>query len=269
MKRYKRVLTIAGSDSGSGAGIQADLKTFAALECFGTTVVTAITAQNTLGIQSIYPLPATVVAAQIDAILSDIGCDAIKIGMVYEREIIEMIHQKLSAIPPLPIVLDPVIYAKGGISVLKKEAIRAIKHLFSLSLLITPNLTEASLLLDYPVETEKQMEKAALDLLQMGANNVLLKGGHLSEGKGNDCFCSKNGEISWLKHPEVNTCNHHGTGCTLSSAIAAFLTREYTLKDAIQAAKRFLHATLLAGKDYRLGSGHGPLHHFYAFWRET
>lgn len=267
MKRYQKVLTIAGSDSGGGAGIQADLKTFAALECFGTTVVTAITAQNTRGVASVFPLPAKIVQQQLDAIFSDIGTDVIKIGMLSTHEIIKTVSDKLTSITPIPIVLDPVLSAKDGTPLLKKEAIDTLIKLFPLCLLITPNLPEASLLLGYPIERKEQMEKAALDLLEMGANHVLLKGGHLSTGQGKDCFCSKGGVINWIEQPTVKTKNVHGTGCTLASAIAAFLAKEYPLLKAIQAAKLFLYSALLAGAKYELGSGHGPLHHFYTTWK--
>jgi hydroxymethylpyrimidine/phosphomethylpyrimidine kinase len=268
MKRYQRVLTIAGSDSGGGAGIQADLKTFAALECFGTTVITAITAQNTQGIHAIFPLPASIVTEQLDAIFADIGSDAIKIGMLFDSDIIKVVTQKLSTLSPIPIVLDPLMRAKGGFFLLKPEAVDSLKKLFPLSLLITPNLIEASMLLGYQLDKKEQMEKAALDLLDMGANNILLKGGHLLEEQGSDCFCSKTGEISWMKQPVVQTKNTHGTGCTLAAAIAAFLAKKYPLKEAIQEGKRFFHSALLAGAKYELGSGYGPLHPFYAFWRQ-
>lgn len=269
MKRYPRVLTIAGSDSGGGAGIQADLKTFAALECFGTTAITAVSAQNTQGVWSIFPLPSLVVSQQLDAILSDIGSDAIKIGMLFDDKIIETVYQKLSLISSLPIVLDPLLWAKDSSLLLKQGAIHSLKKLFPLSLLITPNLMEASELLGYRLDRKEQMEKAALGLLRMGANNVLLKGGHLLKGQGCDCFCSKTGEVSWFEQPVVKTKNTHGTGCTLASAIAAFLARKYPLKEAIKQGKAFLHSSLLAGAQYELGSGHGPLHPFHAFWRDS
>jgi hydroxymethylpyrimidine/phosphomethylpyrimidine kinase len=269
MKRYQKVLTIAGSDSGGGAGIQADLKTFAALECFGTTVVTAITAQNTRGVASVFPLPASIVRQQLDAIFSDIGTDAIKIGMLTTLEIIITVRDKLTSIPHIPVVLDPVLCAKDGTDLLKKDALEALIKLFPHCLLITPNLPEASKLLSYPIERKEQMEKAALDLLKMGANHVLLKGGHLLKAQGKDCFCSKTGVITWVEHPRVKTKNNHGTGCTLASAIAAFLAKKYPLIDAIHAAKLFLYSALLAGAKYELGSGHGPLHHFYASWRKS
>jgi hydroxymethylpyrimidine/phosphomethylpyrimidine kinase len=268
MKRYRKVLTIAGSDSGGGAGIQADLKTFAALECFGTTVMTAVTAQNTLGVQSIFPLPTSIVSNQLDAIFSDIGSDAIKIGMLFNQEIIEVVNQRLASITSIPVVLDPVMCAKGGSLLLKRDAIHSLRKLFPLSTLMTPNLMEASEFLGYQIDRKEQMEQAALDLLGMGAKNVLLKGGHLSKGRGCDCFCSQGGEISWFEHPVVKTKNTHGTGCTLASAIAAYLAKKYLLKEAIKQAKHFLHSALLAGAHYELGSVCGPLHPFYAFWRE-
>ena len=271
MKRltYRKVLTIAGSDSGGGAGIQADLKTFAALECFGMTVITALTAQNTLGVQSIFPVPASMVEQQLEAILSDMGADAIKIGMLFDSAITEAVADKLSRLSPIPIVLDPVLNAKGGATLLKKEAIHSLKKLFPLALLITPNLVEASQLLGYRIDRKEQMEKASLDLLSMGANHVLLKGGHLLEGRGTDCFCSKTGQIHWMEQPFIETKNTHRTGCALSSAIAAFLARKYPLKEAIREAKLFLSSALAAGAEYEFGSGHGPLHPFYAFWRES
>lgn len=268
MKKYRRALTIAGSDSGGGAGILADLKTFAALECFGMTVVTAVTAQNTRGVQSVFPLPASIVREQLDSIFSDIGADVIKIGMLFNDEIIEAVTDRLSTVSTVPIVLDPVMCAKGGTSLLKQEAINALKKLFPLSLLITPNLTEASVLLGRKLYKKEQMEKASFDLLDMGANHVLVKGGHLIEGQGSDCFCSKSGEIEWFDQPSIQTKNTHGTGCTLASAIAALLAKKHPLKEAIREAKLFLHAALRAGANYELGTGHGPLNPFHAIWKE-
>lgn len=257
---YLRALSIAGSDSGGGAGIQADLKTFAALGCFGMTVVTAITAQNTHGVQSVFPLPVSIVKAQLQSIFSDIGADVIKIGMLYKRETIEIVLHQLSKDPSLPIVFDPVMSAKGGYSLLKSDAIEALKKLFPLTFLLTPNLAEASLLLGRPVERKEDMQQAACDLLDMGPCHVLLKGGHLVDGQGSDCLCSPSGKIEWFVQPPIETKNSHGTGCTLSSAIAAYLAKGDTLEEAIHQGKKFVHAALVAGKNYTLGSGNGPLY---------
>jgi hydroxymethylpyrimidine/phosphomethylpyrimidine kinase len=205
---------------------------------------------------------------QFEAIFSDIGCDAIKIGMLYDSDTIEALREKLSAVPPLPIVLDPVMCAKEGSLLLKPDAIHSLKTLFPLSLLITPNLMEASTLLGCQLYKKAHMEKAALDLLKLGANNVLLKGGHLLDEPGSDCLCLNAGEIYWIEQPCIHTQNTHGTGCTLSSAIAALLARQYPLKEAVMLAKQFLHASLLAGAEYQLGSGCGPLHHFHEYWSE-
>lgn len=250
MKKYTQVLTIAGSDSSGGAGIQADLKTFAALNCYGLTALTAVTAQNTQGVQAVFPLPAAIVASQIDSIFSDRGCDALKIGMLYNSDIIETVYAKL---PKVPVVLDPVMYTSGGVSLLKPEAICSLKKLFPKSLLITPNLIEASTLLGYHVEHKEHMEPAAKDLLKMGARNVLLKGGHLSEGQGSDCFCSETGEICWFAKEPIPTKNTHGTGCVLSAAIAAFLAKKYSLQDSIGLAKDFFHTALCLGASYEWG----------------
>lgn len=258
MNRYIKALSIAGSDSGGGAGIQADLRTFAMLGCFGMTAVTAITAQNTLGVQSVFPLPPAIVKAQLESILSDIGADVIKIGMMVQPETIDVILEHLSAYPTIPIVLDPVMYAKGGCQLLELKAMESLKRLLPFTFLLTPNLPEASVLLGRSVKEKKDMPGAAFDLLQMGAQHVLLKGGHLESSPGSDCLCSTSGKIEWFETPTVKTENTHGTGCTLSSAIAAYLARGHGISEATLKGKKFLQAALLAGKHYKLGSGHGP-----------
>lgn len=264
MKKYARVLSIAGSDSGGGAGIQADLKTFSALGCFGMSAITAVTAQNTKGVQSIFPMPCQAVSAQIEAVFSDIGVDAVKIGMLYDRSIIHKVGEFLDKEPSIPAVIDPVMYAKGGSCLL--QDVEELKFLFPKTLLITPNLPETSALLGREVTKRSDMPQAAEELLQMGAKNVLLKGGHLKEEQGADCFCSERGEITWIASPTVATQNTHGTGCTYSSAIAAFLAKGLPLLDAIHQAKSFLYEALLAGSFYQIGAGIGPLHHFFRIW---
>ncbi|MBS0621904.1 MAG: bifunctional hydroxymethylpyrimidine kinase/phosphomethylpyrimidine kinase [Verrucomicrobia bacterium] len=258
MKKYLRALTIAGSDSGGGAGIQADLKTFFAFGCFGMSAITAITAQNTVGVQAVFSLPPSVVEQQLHSILSDIGTDAIKIGMLFDPQIIEVVTSQLSQVST-PIILDPVMASTSGDCLLKKTSLAALWNLLPLALLVTPNLYEASELLHQKITTQREMEKAAIMFIDRGIKNVLIKGGHLPEAPGSDCFCSQTGQLEWLTHPPVATKNTHGTGCTLSAAIAALVAKKHPLKEAIQQAKSFLHSALCAGANYQLGSGLGPL----------
>jgi hydroxymethylpyrimidine/phosphomethylpyrimidine kinase len=249
-KRYRRVLTIAGSDSSGGAGIQADLKTFSALGCFGMTAITAITVQNTCGVSSIFPLPPNLVKEQIEAVISDIGVDAIKIGMLFDPPKMDL--------PNVPIVLDPVMKAKGGAGLLKTECLDALKALFPKVLLITPNLEEASALIEQQIHNREEMIEAGRILVAFGANNVLIKGGD----KGCDCLITSCEEVFWFEKPRVKTLNTHGTGCTYSSAIASYLAHGFPLKEAVNQAKQYLHEALEKGSEYQLGSGHGPLYHF-------
>ena len=249
-KNYRRVLTIAGSDSGGGAGIQADLKTFSALGCYGMTAITAITVQNTCGVSSILPVPPMLVKEQIEAVVSDLGVDAIKIGMLFDPPSMDL--------PNVPIVLDPVMQAKGGEPLLKPGAIDALKMLFPKVLLITPNLDEASALLGQQILSREEMVEAGKALIALGANNVLIKGGN----QGCDCLITSSSEAFWFEKPSINTINTHGTGCTYSAAIAAYLAHGLPLNSAIKKAKHYLHNALKRGAEYQLGSGHGPLCHF-------
>lgn len=265
MKSYARVLAIAGSDSGGGAGLQADLKTCSALGCFCATAVTAITAQNTRGVLNIHPLPASLVKDQIEAVLTDLGANALKIGMLFTIQTIETVSILLKKHHHLPVILDPVMVAKGGASLLPSQALEAFTSLLPQVLLVTPNLEEASLLLGRRVAERNDMPQAARDLIALGARNVLLKGGHLAS-PGSDCLATQDHAIHWFEREPIKTINTHGTGCTLSAAIAACMARGYSLIDAIGRAKAFLHDALIAGASFRLGSGHGPLHPFYALW---
>jgi hydroxymethylpyrimidine/phosphomethylpyrimidine kinase len=268
-KSYYRVLTIAGSDSGGGAGIQADLKTFGALGCFGMSVITALTAQNTTEVRSIHPVPPSFIADQLEAVLSDIGVDAVKVGMLHSPEVIEVVAEKLKKYQVTQLVIDPVMVAKSGDKLLQEEAIDALKSkLIPLALLITPNLPEAAVLLGdlSPIDHQEAMFAAAQRLTLLGAKAVLLKGGHLAQDmQSNDVFYLKETHKQRLfKQERIHTRNTHGTGCTLSSAIAAYLAKGSDLETAVGLAKAYLSNALISGQAYLIGKGHGPVNHFWA-----
>lgn len=269
MNTYTRLLTIAGSDSGGGAGIQADLKTFAALGGYGMSAITALTAQNTLGVSAIHSVPPEFVAQQIDAVVTDIGVDAVKIGMLFTSDIIATVAERLQFYNLRPIVLDPVMTAKSGDKLLEDSAIEALRQqLLRLATLITPNLPEARLLLGHPIQTLDEMPDAAKALQQLGAKHVLLKGGHLDTLRSMDCLLTADGQIHWFDAPRIPTQNTHGTGCTLSSAIAAYLGKGFSVTDAVKHAKDYLTGAIEYGATYTLGKGHAPVHHFYKLWRD-
>lgn len=262
---YPRVLSIAGSDSGGGAGIQADLKTFAALGCYGMTAITALTAQNTLGVRAIHGVQPAMLREQIDAVVEDIGLDAIKIGMLHSPEIVQTVAEAIDRHALKKVVLDPVMVATSGAVLIENPAIAAlVRELFWRADVVTPNLDEASLLVGRPLNNEHEMEAAALELLAMGAAAVLLKGGHLAGDVVSDLLVTHNGEVHWMRAPRIQSANTHGTGCTLSSAIAAHLALGATLLAAVQAARAYVRAALVSGAKVRTGSGSGPLNHGYA-----
>ena len=263
--QYPRVLSIAGSDSGGGAGIQADVKTFAALGCYGMTAITALTAQNTLGVSAIHAIPAAIVRAQIDAVVEDIGLQAVKIGMIHSPEIVETVAQSIDRHQLVNVVLDPVMVATSGAVLIDNPAITAlVRELFSRSLVITPNLDEASLLVGWTVDSEMAMQVAAQKLLGMGAKAVMLKGGHLTGGIVSDLLVTQEGLVHWMRANRIYTANTHGTGCTLSSAIAAHLALGAHLVEAVEAARTYVRAALDAGAKVQTGKGSGPLNHGYA-----
>jgi hydroxymethylpyrimidine/phosphomethylpyrimidine kinase len=268
MKTHFRALTIAGSDSGGGAGIQADLKTFSALGCFGMSAVTALTAQNTRVVTGIFPAPPEFIGQQIDAVMEDIGADAVKIGMLHSPEVIQIVARKLTEWHCPNIVVDPVMISKSGDKLLRDDAVQALKaYLLPLATLITPNLPEASVLLGRPVETRAEMDQAARDLADIGAANVLVKGGHLTGDDSCDLlYQHKNTTLTEFFGKRIDTPNSHGTGCTLSSAIAANLAKGIELETAVKNAKAYLTGALFAGAAYQTGRGHGPVHHFYDLW---
>ena len=261
-------LTIAGSDSGGGAGIQADLKTFSALGVYGASVITALTAQNTRGVTAVHGAPADFVTAQMDAVFSDLDVDAVKIGMLHSSEIIEAVASGLSKHGNSQIVLDPVMVATSGDPLIRSDAIASLQeHLFPLAEIITPNLDEAALLLNMSkAEDEEGMHEQADRLISRGAKAVLLKGGHLPGSDAVDLF-HDGAQIMRLTAPYIETTNTHGTGCTLASAIAAGLARKLPLAQAVNEAKHYLSAAIEHADDLAVGQGSGPVHHFYDIWR--
>jgi hydroxymethylpyrimidine/phosphomethylpyrimidine kinase len=260
-------VTIAGSDSGGGAGIQADLKTFSALGVYGASIVTALTAQNTRGVTAIHDAPAEFIAAQIDAVFSDLRVDAVKIGMVSQRAAIETIAEGLDRWQQRTVVLDPVMIAASGDRLLAADAIDTLKRLLiPRARVITPNLPEAAALLDAPVaEGELQMREQGERLLALGSPAVLIKGGHGSGAESVDLLIEA-ASVTRLAADRIATRNTHGTGCTLSSAIAAGLAKGLELAQAVRSAKSYLTAALAATDQIKVGSGHGPVHHFHAWW---
>ncbi len=263
--RYVRVLSIAGSDSGGGAGIQADLKTFSALGCFGMTAITAITAQNTQCVRAIHGVPPDMLRAQIDAVVEDIGVDAVKIGMLHSPEVVMVVADAVRRYGLPHVVLDPVMVATSGDKLMADETVATlVRELFPLAEVITPNLDEVALLLGRSIEGPGTLEAAARDLLAMGAPAVLLKGGHLKGDAVIDLLIEADGSITRLEAPRIATRNGHGTGCTLSSAIAAYLAQGWPLAQAVAAARAYILGAIAAGADVQTGSGAGPLNHGYA-----
>jgi hydroxymethylpyrimidine/phosphomethylpyrimidine kinase len=268
--RFYTVLTIAGFDGSGGAGIQADLKTFSALGCYGTTALTAIPIQNTVGVRSVYEIEASCVGDQIKAILDDISINAVKIGMLHNQNIIESVANVLNEYSVSNIVLDPVMVAKSGDMLLLPSAIATMKEsIFPITTVLTPNLLETSKLLGWEIRTKADMEKAALDLLKMGPQNVVVKGGHL-DGNCDDCLATKNPniEIYWLSSQRIQTKNTHGTGCTFSAAIASFLAKGFTVFESVSLAKQYLTKSIEAGANIKVGQGNGPVHHFHHLWND-
>jgi hydroxymethylpyrimidine/phosphomethylpyrimidine kinase len=260
-------LTIAGSDSSGGAGIQADLKTFAAFGVFGASVITALTAQNTIGVSGIHQVPAAFVTAQIDAVFSDLEVKAVKIGMVAEVAVIDAIAAGLVRWSPKYIVLDPVMVATSGDRLLAAEAVDALRtKLIPLMSLITPNLPEAAVLLDESIAaSESAIENQGKRLLAMGCKAVLIKGGHGEGAESIDYLVSSGGTIT-LAAPRIATQNTHGTGCSLSSAIAAGLAKGEDMETAVRNAKAWISAAIAAADRFTVGHGHGPIHHFHKFY---
>lgn len=263
--KYTTVLSIAGSDCSGGAGIQADIKTISALGCYAASIVTAVTVQNTCGVKNVYPIPAQIVKEQIQAVTEDIQIDALKIGMVTDEGIIAVIADFLSS-NRLPAVFDPVLVSSSGYSLVKPEALHVMRdRLIPHCTLVTPNLPEAEILSGIPIRNIEDMANAGRQILTYGCRSVLIKGGHLEGGDMTDILVCGNTpeDIHRYHSAKINSANTHGTGCTLSSAIAAYIGQGVSLPEAVGLGKKYLTNALFYGKDVTIGKGHGPLNHFF------
>jgi hydroxymethylpyrimidine/phosphomethylpyrimidine kinase len=274
--KYHTVLTIAGSDSGGGAGIQADIKSIEACGCYASSAITAITVQNTLGVTDVFPIPVNYIEEQAMAVLNDIGADAIKIGMLHSAQVIEGVerilvhyHSQRSEASP-NVVLDPVMVSTSGHRLMEESAIQSLKdRLLPRARVITPNIPEAEILLGGALlQRQSELPDAARRLADQYQVSVLLKAGHLTEDKLVDIFYdAEEGRLYELSSVRVHTRNTHGTGCTMSSALASMLARGLSLPDAAAAAKDYINRAIVAGADYKIGQGFGPVHHFFQFWK--
>lgn len=264
-KVYPKVLIIAGSDSGGGAGIQADIKSVSACGAYASTAITAITAQNTLGVQAIEGLSNSIISKQITSVLSDIGADAIKIGMLHSKAVIQTVIEQLKKFSDIPIVIDPVMVATSGDRLLQKEAIVYLKNqLLPLGNILTPNIPEAELLLGKKINDFETLKAAAQDLGTQLNTAVYLKAGHFKGNTLVDVFYdNSNQECIELPSQRINTINTHGTGCSLSSAIAAYLAKGESSNNAVKMAKAYIQTAIESGSEYEIGQGNGPIHHFW------
>ncbi len=262
--KIPKAMTIAGSDSGGGAGVQADLKTFAALGVYGASTLTAITAQNTVAVTAVHDIPTDVITAQIDAVLTDIGADAVKTGMLSSSDIIECVCEALEVHGVQRLVVDPVMIAKSGDALLREDAIGSLRtRLLPLAMVVTPNIPEAEALTETTIVSDADVRRAAEAIVGMGARSVVVKGGH-REGPATDLFYDGK-EFKEFTAPRFDTVNTHGTGCTLASAVAAGLARGMVVTDAVALAKDYVTEGIR--HSFSIGQGHGPLNHFYRFWK--
>jgi hydroxymethylpyrimidine/phosphomethylpyrimidine kinase len=271
MKTYPRLLSIAGSDCSGGAGIQADLKTASACGVYAMTAITAVVDENTVGVTGIHSIPVPMVLGQIRSCLDDIGADAIKIGMLDSPDLISAIADLLSSrYPTIPVVLDPVMVAQSGDPLVPPDAASALRALLvPHATVITPNLPEASVLLDRPIPTPADALSAARDLLTLGCPHALVKGGHFEDGATSDDILASAGDpptVQTYPAPRIPTRNNHGTGCTLSSAIASHIALGHPVTEAVSLAKDYITGAIRAGSTYAIGRGHGPVHHFWRLW---
>ncbi|RBQ11484.1 bifunctional hydroxymethylpyrimidine kinase/phosphomethylpyrimidine kinase [Pedobacter miscanthi] len=266
MKKYSypSVMTIAGFDGSGGAGIQADIKTASALGCYSTSVLTALPVQNTQGVSAIYPIPTVAIKEQIETVLDDIFPQAIKIGMVHTTELVNTIAATLKKYPGTPIVFDPVMVASSGDKLIEEETVAAIiKQLFPISLLITPNMDEAAILAKTKVKTLKDMYTAGEKILKLGCRHLLLKGGHMDGPTITSLYFDDKGRVNTFEFEKFTTRNTHGSGCTLSCAIASYLALGKDLHEAVQLGQTYVHQAISGGIDVRTGKGNGPLNHFF------
>lgn len=270
-RHYSRVLTIAGSDPSGGAGIQADLKTMSALGCYGMSAIVAVVDENTVGVTGVHPIPVEFVTGQIHSCLDDIGADAVKIGMLHSSELIRAVRRTLDEYPSLKnIVLDPVMVATSGDPLLEPDAVDTLRRvLVPRARIITPNIPEAELLLGEKIGGQDELPDFARRLSDACSGvSVLLKAGHLVDEQLIDVFYNaETGRLLRLKSERLFTPNTHGTGCTLSSAVAASLAKGMEPDEAVTAAKDYIAAAIKAGAAYRIGHGHGPVHHFHSWWQ--
>ena len=268
-KRYRTVLSIAGSDSGGGAGIQADIKTISACRCFALTAITALTAQNTRGVEAVEPVSPGMVDKQIRTVVRDIEVDAVKIGMLPTPETVEAVARCVAELGLGNVVLDPVMVATSGDALVRNEAAdMLVRLLLPLAAVVTPNVPETEFMTGFRVRSVEDYEKAAELFFRKGARAVLLKSGHLTSELITDSLYRRDrkDEDQYL-HPRLETKNTHGTGCTLSSAVASYLARGFDLPEAVRRAEVYVYKAIRAGAEYELGGGHGPVHHFYRCWR--
>lgn len=266
MKKYKytSTLTIAGFDPSGGAGIQADIKTISALGCFATSVLTALPVQNTMGVKTIYPIPYQAVKEQIEVILDDVFPDALKIGMIHTSKLVETIVDTLSNYPKMPIVFDPVMVATSGHKLIEDKTIEVIvESLFPIADIITPNLDEAAILAQMNIETVEDMYLAGKKIKKLGAKNILLKGGHLKTAQLTSLLFSEEDEIYEFHFDKYDTKNTHGSGCSLSSAIASYLAQGKLMLEAVTLGQNYVKDAIYYGKDVIIGNGNGPLNHFF------
>lgn len=270
MKQYKKVLTIAGSDSGGGAGIQADIKTISACGCYAESVITAITAQNTQEVKSIHPIPPQMVHDQLTCVMNDLGADAIKTGMLLSKEIMEVLYRYFSEHHHSNIVVDPVMISTSGNPLITDDSIEYMKsNILPLARVITPNIPEAEVLLDGEKIDDENMEITAKKIARRYNVSVLLKAGHIEKDFITDLFYNnENGKILKLGSKKIATKNTHGTGCTMSSALASMLAHGHDLDNAVALSHKYIKEAIIAGANYEIGHGHGPVKHFYNIWKE-
>lgn len=268
MKTYKRVLSIAGSDSGGAAGIQADLKTISACGCYAMTVITAVTAQNTLGVKDIHPIPLSSIEKQIRAVLDDMGTDVVKIGMLHSVEVIRLVVKLLKEYDIRCIVADPVMVTASGDKLLQEEAIQTLRtELLPVATIITPNLFEAEIITGLTIRTQEDVFRAIIKMRNTGCRSALLKAGHLKTDPFYDVmFDYEQNKEYRFRTTRIDTPNTNGTGCSFASAIAAFLAQGNSLETAVKKAHNYLHQTIVEGAEYKIGQGHGSVHHFCNWW---
>jgi hydroxymethylpyrimidine/phosphomethylpyrimidine kinase len=261
---YPSVLAIAGFDGSGGAGIQADIKTISALGCYATSVLTALPVQNTQGVRNIYPIPATAVGEQIETILDDIFPEAIKIGMVHTTELVDAIVDMLNRYPKVPIVFDPVMVASSGHRLIEAPTLSVIiDRLFPIAALITPNMDEAGILAEMQVTSLDDMYLAGEKILRLGCKSLLLKGGHLKASTLTSLYYDEKGNVQSFDYEKIPTNNTHGSGCTLSSAIASYIAQGFELSEAILRGQEYVQQAIFSGQDVLTGKGNGPLNHFF------